>query len=457
MLKRILLSCLIVLILPAMGLSQDSPTLEILRDLIRIDTSNPPGNETRAAYYVQAVLARSGIFSEIIESAPGRGNLIARLKGRGSKPAMILLGHLDVVPAQPSEWAVPPFSAEVKDGELWGRGSLDMKGLAAMEIQTLLKLKRENASLEGDVILVLVADEEAGGKMGAEFLVKNHWDKMEAKYLFNEGSVGVKKEGLDLFPIQVAEKGVAWFRLTARGTPGHGSMPSAENAVTQLAGAVGKLASHRFPVEETAVLKEFLNRVGERLPWWKRLGIKLLFAPVVGPVVRHFAAKSLADEKAVRAVLSHTISPTMLSAGYKVNVIPAEASASLDARILPGETPENFLNEVRRIVGEGFDVELLNGGLPNASDFHTDYFRTIEEAIRKQDPEAVTAPIISAGGTDSRFFREKGVISYGIIPLLISVEQMEGLHGKNERIPVEWVEKGTQVVYDIVVKMQGAE
>lgn len=461
MMKRAL-ALIFVLILPCAGAADDSPTLDLLRDLIRIDTSNPPGNETTAAEYVHNLLAREGIATEVIESAPGRGNLIARLKGEGTaegsrKPSLLLLGHLDVVPADPKEWGLPPFSAEIRDGELWGRGALDMKGLAAMEIETFLRLHREKAKLAGDVILLLAADEEAGGTMGAEFLVNNHWDKIEAKYVLNEGSVGVRKLGMDLFPIQVAEKGVTWFKLTARGTSGHGSMPISDNAVAKLARAVDLLGTHRFPFEETAVLKEFLNRVAEELVWWKRLGIRLLFTPVIGPVTRYFVAGALSEEKAVRAVLSHTISPTMLEAGYKVNVIPAEASASLDARILPGETPEGFLQKVRALVGEGFDVTLIKGSIPNESDFRTDFFRVIEDAVRKQDAEAVTAPMISPGGTDSRFFREKGAIAYGLIPLLLTPEQVEGLHGKNERIPVEWVEKGTAIVYDIVKTMQGAQ
>lgn len=446
---------LLLLLVPALCRAEDAPTLKILQELIRIDTSNPPGNEIAAARYVHDVLKKDGIDSEVIESAPGRGNLIARLKGDGKKPAMILLGHLDVVPAQASEWSAPPFGAEIKDGQLWGRGALDMKSLVAMEIQTLLRLKRESAKLDGDVILVLAADEEAGGEKGAEFLVDNHWDKLDAKYLLNEGSVGVHKMGLHLFPIQTAEKGVTWFKMTAKGQSGHGSMPSPDNAVLKLVEAVETVSTHTFPMVPTPVLKEFLTRIGEKLPWWKRCGIKLLFTPVVGPVARYFAAKALAGEKAVRAIVSNTVSPTMLSAGYKVNVIPAEAMAQMDARILPGETPEGFLEEIRDLVDDDIDIDLITGSLPNATDFNTDFFRTIEYAVKKADPEAVTAPMISAGATDSRFFREKGVICYGLIPLLLNSAQVEGLHGKNERIPVDWVEKGAEVVYDIVVAMEG--
>ena len=434
--------------------AQDPDTLHLLQELIRIDTSNPPGNETSAAYLVHALLARNGIFSEVIESAPGRGNLIARLKGDGSKPAMILLGHLDVVPADPTEWQIPPFSGEIKDGEIWGRGSLDMKGMVAMETEAFLRLKSQHVPLGGDVILVLTADEEAGGREGAEFLVKNHWDKIEAKYLLTEGSVGIRKDGMNVYAIQVAEKGVAWMKITAHGTSGHGSMPEEDNAVVRLAEAVEKLAHHRFPVIKTDVLAAFLERLSGQLPFYQRLGIRLFFAPVIGPVIQRIAAHTLAKEKSIRAVLSDTISPTMLSAGYKVNVIPAEASAAIDARILPGETPGEFLEKVRKMLGAGFDVELITGSVPNKSDFQTDYFRTVEEALRKADGSAITAPIISAGATDSRFFREKGVTRYGIIPLLLTPEQVQGLHGKNERIPVDQLERGTGIVYDVVKRMQ---
>jgi len=452
--KRALFFFLLWLV-PFSSFAEGGETLKILQDLIRIDTSNPPGNEIQAARFVRDLLAKDGIDAEIIESKPGRGNLIARLKGDGSKPAMILMGHLDVVPADPKEWDVPPFSAEIKDGLLWGRGSLDMKSLDAMEIETLLRLKRDKTPLAGDVLLILAADEEAGGHEGAEFLVKNHWDKIEAKYLLNEGSVGVRKEGLPIYPIQVAEKGVAWMKLTAHGTSGHGSMPTADNAVTLLAKTVAKLADYRFPVQKTDVLETFLQRMSARLPWYKRAGIQLLFAPVIGPVVQKIAMKVLAKDKAVKAILSNTVSPTMLSAGYKVNVIPAEATAEIDGRILPGETPDTFLKTVRQLAGDRVDVELTKGSIPNESDFNTAYFRVIEDVLKRQDPEAVTAPMMSAGATDSRFFREKGVLAYGIIPLLLNEDLLEGLHGKNERIPADQVEKGTQIVYNIVRKMQG--
>jgi acetylornithine deacetylase/succinyl-diaminopimelate desuccinylase-like protein len=445
-----------LLLLPLVSQAQEPEVLRLLKDLIRIDTSNPPGNETRAAEFIREILAREGISSEIIESEPGRGNLIARLKGDGSKPAMILLGHLDVVPADPKEWEIFPFDAEIRDGMIWGRGALDMKSLVAMEVATFLRLKRENTPLAGDLILVFCADEEAGGAKGAEFLVKHHWDKIEAKYLFNEGSVGIRKMGMNLYPIQVAEKGVVWMKVTARGRSGHGSMPIEDNAVSKLAEATTKLASHQFPVERTEVIAAFLERLSTHLPFPKNLA-GYFFHPLVGPVIQKIARRALSQDRAIAAVLSHTISPTMLQAGYKVNVIPAEATAMIDARILPGETPERFRDKVKEIIGDQFEVELITSSLPNESDFRTDYFRIVEEAVKKQDPKGITAPIMSAGGTDARFFRGKGVISYGIIPLLLQPEELEGLHGRNERIPMDGLEKGVQIVYDIVKEMQGKE
>ncbi len=446
---------LLLFFYPMNTLGQTSQVLSLLQNLVQIDTTNPPGREIRAANFIQGLLALEGIPSEIIESEPGRGNLVAWLKGSGKKPAMILLGHLDVVPADPSEWEVPPFSAKIKDGRIWGRGTLDMKGLVAMEIETIRRLKREKVPLEGDVVLVLCADEEAGGKKGAEFLVKNHWNKIEAKYLLNEGSVGIEKWGVHLYPIQVAEKGVAWMKLTARGKSGHGSMPTDENAVAAIVRAVDTLASHRFPIRRTGIVASFLEGISDHLPFPERWAFRYFFTPVLGPLIQTVALKVMSHERSIRAILSDTIAPTMLSAGYKVNVIPAEASAFIDARILPGETPEGFRQKVQEIVGKEIKVELVTSSLPNESDFHTDFFRVIEEAIQKQDPGAVTVPTLSAGATDSRFFREKGVVSYGIIPLLLQPEEIEGLHGKNERVPVDGLEKGAQIVYDIVKQMQG--
>lgn len=439
------------LVLGATPAAASDEVLEILQDLIRIDTSNPPGNETVAARFVQQILAQEGVESEIIEAVPGRGNLIARLPGDGSGESLILLGHLDVVPADPSEWKVPPFSGEVREGRIWGRGALDMKGMVAMEVAAFLRVKRERIPLKGDLILVLVADEEAGGALGAEFLVRNHWDKIRAKFLFNEGSVGVEKMGLHLYPVQVAEKGVAWMKLTARGTSGHGSMPQDDNAVVHLTRALEKISRTEFPVIHSKVLEAFLTGLAPHLDFVKGLGARGFFHPLLGPVVRAVARRQFAQDRTMAAVLSHTCSPSMLQAGYKVNVIPAEATGFVDCRIMPGESPEGFRRNLQDLVGDRVEVELVKGSLPNESPFETQFFETVREAILRQDLEGVVLPFLSAGATDSRFFREKGVVSYGIIPLLLVPEELAGLHGKDERVPVAGLQRGAEVLYDIVL------
>lgn len=433
-------------------------TLSLLQKLIAIDTTNPPGNEVKAAEFVKEYLAGFGIPSEIIESAPGRGNLIARLPGTGKAEPLLLLGHLDVVPADPKEWKSPPLQPRIEGGYLYGRGALDMKGMVALEIQTFIRLKQEAIPLKGDIILALVADEEAGGKLGAGFLVEKHWDKVKAGYVFNEGSVGLERGDLHLYPIQVAEKGVAWMRLTARGTSGHGSMPTKDNAVAKLARAVDRIATWQQPIEETAIAQEFLSKLAEKFSFPRSFLMKHLFDWPIAPLVGRFFGASLEKEKILNAMLRNTASPTVLQAGNKTNVIPPEAVAEIDARILPGETPESYVEKVRaRIDDPDIAIELLQANAANQSEFRTPYFAAVEAAIRKNDPEAVVLPFISPGATDNRFFRAKGALAYGIIPLLIKPEDVAGLHGKDEAIPVAELARGEKILWDLVTSFQAEQ
>ncbi len=430
-------------------------SLALLEKLIAIDTTNPPGNELKAAEFVRDYLAREGIPSEILEPAPGRGNLIARLPGAGKAEPLLLLGHLDVVPADPKEWKSPPLQPRIEDGYLYGRGALDMKGLVALQIRTFVRLKREAVKLDGDVILALVADEEAGGKLGAGFLVDKHWDKVKAGYVFGEGSVGLARDGLHLYPIQVAEKGVAWMRLTARGASGHGSMPAADNAVAKLARAVDRIASWRQPIVETPIAARFLAGLAERFSFPKSFLMKHLFDWPIAPLTARFFGGSLEKEKILNAMLRNTATPTVLQAGSKTNVIPATAVAEIDARILPGETPETYVEKVRaRVADPGIAIELIQANAANQSSFDTPYFAAVETSIRRHDPEAVVLPFVSPGATDNRFFRGKGTLAYGIIPFLIQPKDLAGLHGKNEAIPVAELERGEKVLWDLVISLQ---
>lgn len=430
-------------------------TQQLLEKLISIDTTNPPGNELRAAEFVRDYLARFGISAEILESAPGRGNLVARLPGSGNKEPLLLLGHLDVVPAEPKEWKSPPLTPTVEGGYLYGRGAIDMKGLVALEIQTFVRLKREAVPLAGDVILALVADEEAGGKMGAGFLVEKHWDKVKARYVFNEGSIGLDRDGMHLYPVQVAEKGVAWMRLTASGSSGHGSMPTPNNATVKLIRGLERLATWRQPLKKTAIAQEFLDKLAAQFSFPKSFALRHLFSWPLSPLVSRFFSDQLQREKILNAMVKDTLVPTVLRAGSKTNVIPAEAVAEVDARILPGETPENFVARVQERLREpDIQVELISKSLPTASEFRTPFFEALQAALLKQDPKAVVLPFISPGATDNRFFREKGAIAYGIIPLLITPEDLEGLHGKNERLPLAELSRGEAVLWDLVHSLQ---
>jgi acetylornithine deacetylase/succinyl-diaminopimelate desuccinylase-like protein len=251
---------------------QEKPRQEVgrlLQELIRIDSTNPPGNEMAVACYLHDLFVAHGIESKVIESAPGRGNVIARLRGSGKKAPLILLGHLDVVPAKGEEWDLPPFAGRIEGGSIWGRGAIDMKGMVAIEVTAFLEEARR--SLAGDLVFVGVADEEAGGVFGAQFLIEHHWDDVRGAYVLNEGSIGMRQAGVTLYPIQVAEKGVLWLKLVAHGTAGHGSMPYADNAVVHLTRALNRLANIAPPVTVTPVVREFLRRRGARLPFPERL------------------------------------------------------------------------------------------------------------------------------------------------------------------------------------------
>jgi len=440
---------------PVWAAEQPLETLDLLEKLIAIDTTNPPGNEIQAAKFVQSYLAKFGIPSEIIESAPGRGNLIARLTSSGKREPLLLMGHLDVVPADPKEWVTQPFVPTIQDGYLYGRGAIDMKSLVALEIQTLVRLKLEGTPLEGDVILALVADEESGGKLGAGYLVEKYWEKVKARYVFNEGSIGFDRGGLHLYPIQVAEKGVAWMRLTAHGTSGHGSMPIKDNATVKLIRALDRLASRHQPLQRTPIAEEFLTKLSEHYSFPKSFAMRHLFDWPIAPLTARFFSGALEKEKILNAMVRNTIVPTVLQAGNKTNVIPAEATAEVDARILPGETPEGFVAKVRSILDDpDIQIELIHPSLPSQSDFHTPYFEALEKALLQVDPQALVLPFISPGATDNRFFREKGVIAYGIIPLLIKPEDLSGLHGKNERVPLAGIKSGESVLWNLVNFLQ---
>ncbi|MGB9684691.1 MAG: M20/M25/M40 family metallo-hydrolase, partial [Candidatus Bathyarchaeales archaeon] len=397
----------------------------LLSDLIRINTTNPPGNETQAAKYLAETLEKEGFKCEVLESAPGRGNVITRLKGTGEKPGLLLLSHLDVVAANPKEWSVDPFSGLVKDGFVWGRGAMDMKSMTAMEVMVMKLLKRNNVKLKGDVTLAATADEEKGGEYGAGWLVSNCPEKVMAEYVINEGGgQAVPVDGKNVFTIQTAEKGILWFKVKAKGRPGHGSVPgAADNAILRMNKVVEKLGNYRAEMVLTPTVKQFLNVMAEENELAKQALALLLQNPAVGDQILDMLAKrdkAMAEE--IRAMLRMTIAPTIIHGGIKENIIPSDCEAVFDCRILPGQSTTEALNRIKELLQEAdlekLDFEIIQANEPSESPMETPLYGLMVETLKEFEPNCAIAPILLTGGTDSRFFRSIGAACYGFQPAL---------------------------------------
>jgi acetylornithine deacetylase/succinyl-diaminopimelate desuccinylase-like protein len=434
----------------------------LLSDLIKINTTNPPGNETQAAKYLAKTLENEGFQCEVLESSPGRGNIITRLKGTGEKPSLLLLSHLDVVAANPKEWSVDPFSGLVKDGFVWGRGAMDMKSMTTMEVMVMKLLKRNNVKLKGDVILAATADEEKGGEAGAGWLVRNHPEKVRAEYVINEGGgQAVPVNGKNVFTIQTAEKGILWFKVKAKGRPGHGSVPgAADNAILRINRVVEKLGNYRADMMLTPTVKQFLTVMAEENKEAKEALSLLLQNPAKGDeILDKLAQRDKAMAEELRAMLRMTIAPTIIHGGVKENIIPSECEAVFDCRILPGQTTAEALNCVKELLKDiGLDkleFEIIQANEPSESSMDTPLYRLMVETIKEFEPNCAVAPILLTGGTDSRFFRRLGAACYGFQPVLSDLpygEILRMVHGIDERISIKNLVFGTSVLYNVVEK-----
>lgn len=421
--------------------------VEIARDLIRIDTTNPGDNsgpgERKAAEYVAGLLDEVGIESTIVESEPGRSTVIARWGGApdGGDPILVH-GHLDVVPANATDWTVDPFSGEIRDGYLWGRGAVDMKDFDAMVLSLVRARTRAGVLPRRPVVLAFTADEEAGGPLGAHWLVDHHPD-LVADCTTAVGEVGgfsATVRDRRIYLIQAAEKGLAWMRLTARGNAGHGSMRHPDNAVTRLAGAVARLGQYEWPVRLTPAMQVLLASV----------------ADLAGTQATPENAERLVEEfgsaaRMLGAVLRHTTNPTMLDAGYKVNVVPGDAVAHVDGRFLPGYEDE-FFATVADLVGDGIDI----GYVSNQGAVETPYEGHVVDAMTRAlltaDPEAIVAPYLMSGGTDAKHWSRLGMDCYGFAPLRLpaDLDFTALFHGVDERVPVDALEFGARVFDDFL-------
>jgi len=425
----------------------EDEVVQLCSDLIRIDTTNPgdhsgPG-ERAAAEYVAAMLAEVGVQPQIFESHPKRTSLVARIEGTDpTRPALLVHGHLDVVPADPSDWQVHPFAGELSGDCVWGRGAVDMKDMDAMIISVIRRRLREGRRPPRDIVLAFLADEEAGGKWGASFLVDNHPDLFDGcteaigevggfSYTLN-GPSGPQR----MYLLQTAEKGMAWLRLTARGTAGHGSMLNDDNAVTELAEAVARLGRHEFGVRLTPTVQAFLEEAAEVLEVEFSQDHCQEILDKLGPISR-----------VTGATVRNTTNPTMLRAGYKVNVIPQIAAAEIDGRFLPG-CEDDFLAEVDHVLGPRIRREFVHRDIALETTFDGPLVDTMTRALLAEDPAARVVPYCLSGGTDAKSFARLGIRCFGFAPLKLPSDlDFSGMfHGVDERVPVEALHFGVRVL-----------
>ena len=430
-------------------------TVQNLVRLVQAETVNPPGNELPAILIVKDILEKAGFPREaftIVESAPNRVNLVARLRGDGSKRPLLLSGHVDVVPVERDKWKHDPFGGEIIDGEIWGRGTLDMKGFLAMYLQVFLMLFRQQAALKRDVILAAIADEEAGMVHGSQFLVDQHKALIDAEYGITEGGAMTVYMGkLRTYPIQVAEKGVCWLTARAHGDPGHGSIPNRDSSVMRLASGIERLrkAGH-LPVHLTPTARGMLQAIfGSRgLPG------KVLFQLLKSEAMMSLLLNRMSGPTRgyLLAMTTNTVSPNMLQAGQKTNVIPSVAEATLDCRTLPGQTAQAATQEIQAVLGKEIELEQVLSwpGVEFPTD--TDLYRLMVREAQKMDPGGIVTPMMTPGATDARQYQRAGIKVYGFTPGRLPPELpiLKMAHGHDERVPVSYFETGLPVFWNVV-------
>jgi acetylornithine deacetylase/succinyl-diaminopimelate desuccinylase-like protein len=399
-----------------------------IQEYVRINTSNPPGDVIKAADFLTGILQREGIPVKRYDSGPGRSIVVARLKGTGTGKPLLLLNHMDVVPTDPSQWKHNPFAAEIADGKIWGRGAIDMKGLGVIQLMAFLSLKRQNVPLARDVILMAVPDEETGGTLGAKWMREQHYADIDPEYILDEGGFGSRDlfaPGKLVFGISVAEKKILWLKLRAEGIAGHASQPHDQNPNDRLVRALARLLGEPLPTSSFPIIDTMKSRVGP-----------------------------FAVNKFNNAIEHSTISLTTMRSGVgdppKVNVIPSVAEATIDCRVLPGTTKEQWLAEIRRRLGDpAIKIDVTyEGDDPVVTTQDSAFYRALESAVKRRHPDAIVTPMIVPYGTDSNGYRPKGVKAYGFTPVIVPAEAAMSMHGDAEYLPVESVAPAIQILFD---------
>ncbi len=425
-----------------------------LSDLVRINSVNPPGNEAVVAKYISAILQKEGISNEVIEMAPGRSIVVARLQaGPLADPsnALLLVAHQDTVGVDPKKWTVDPFAANIRDGYMYGRGSIDDKAMLAANIATIVQLKRSGARLARDVIFLATDDEEQGGSASIKVSIQKYWDKIACAYALNEGGrVMMKGTKVQYVGVQVSEKVAYNVTVTATGTSGHGSLPRPDNAVVHLAAAIEKLGTFQVPAQPSTITLRYFEQLSkiedDEIAKWMRA--------LEQPGRADLAVKHISDESPMwNSMLRDTIAPTMLQAGVRVNVVPSDATANLNIRMLPGHSIEELMGQFAKIVNDPqikFQLAPDSGENAPPSDLTTTLYQTIERLTPQDFPGAITVPLLGTGATDSASLRLHKVQAYGLEPFPMIESDSSRVHGDDERIPVDSFHKGVVFLYHVV-------
>ena len=435
---------------PPVSGTADLDPVALTQRLVRFDTTNPPGNEGQCIEHIKWLLDGAGIPNQVFTGSPGRPNLIARLPGDGAAPPLLLQGHVDVVPADPAHWQRPPFSGDLVDGYLWGRGSLDMKSGIAMMLYAILRAKTDGMTPAGDIVLAVVCDEEAGGDQGARYLIENHREQFDGvRYAIGEfGGFSFRLGRRRFYPIMVSEKQVCHIRATFRGASGHAALTQQDNPVTGLARFLQRVQSRKLPVHVTPEAQMMFQAIGKRLPLPARAGIAALLNPrftalgltLLGPRGRTFSP-----------LFRNTVTPTLVRGGEQINVVPSEVSVDLDGRILPGLDPELLIAELTELAGAGAEIAVLRYD-PGPERPDMGLFDTLSSVLREADPEGIPVPMLMPAATDGRLFARLGIQTYGFLPMLLpdTLDFAASIHGPDERVPVSAINFGAGAIFNLL-------
>jgi acetylornithine deacetylase/succinyl-diaminopimelate desuccinylase-like protein len=427
---------------------------ELLQRLIQFDTTNPPGNEIDCISYLNELLTAAGFQTTLLAKTPSRPNLIARLPGRGAAPGLVLQGHVDVVTTANQTWAHPPFSGKLVDGYIWGRGALDMKGGVVMMLTAVLRAQAEGFQPAGDVVLTIMADEEAGSDYGARFLVEEHPEQFAGvRYAIGEGGGGSQTLfGQRYYSIMVAEKAVCWLRTALSGPGGHGSTPLRGGAMAKLGRLLTTLDQQRLPVHILPVMQEMISAIADSAPAPTGDLLAALLDPArTDAVLDQLEAQGVRQARMFDALLHNTVNATVVHGGIKTNVIPSRIELELDGRLLPGYTPADMMSELRTLLGEELEFEIIRHD-PVGTETDMALYPMLAELIREADPEGIPIPTMVGGFTDGRMFARLGIQNYGFLPLKLPADFNSGatVHAADERVPVEALDFGCDIIYRLL-------